>query len=330
LDLSGVTSVTNVNVSGDRARLVTLDAAVDWQGGTVQNSGQITATDAIFTGINVLTSTVAAGSGAVLWNSASDPDGNLDGGTYTKGTNAHSAIEFGTSVTSNITIRNCDFTGFNGGNDANGATFKFLATTGSLNLNLVGCTVDASGFTVDDTAGITVTVVADPVSTEYTVTNTSGTPISGARVFLEASDGTGPLPFEAAVTIVQTTGTATVTHTSHNIPDGTQVVIRGAVQNGYNKVAVISVVNANSYTYSVDSGTVSPATGSPVASGVIIHDVTNGSGFISDSRTLGSSQPFKGFIRDSSGSPYHQAATVTGTVSNTAGFSAVIALLSDE
>lgn len=330
LDLSTVTSVTATNLSADRARLVTLDSAVAWTGGTVKNSGQITATDATFLNINVLDSIVAAGSGAVLWNSASDPDGNLDGCTFTKGTNAHSAIEFGTSVTGNITIRNCDFSGFNGGNDANGATFKFLATSGSLNLNLVGCTVDGSGFTVDDSAGVTVTVVQDPVTTEITVTDTSGTPLVGSRVFLETSSGAGPLPFEESVSITQTAGTATVSHTAHGIPNGTQVVIRGATQNGYNKVAVITVTGVNSYTYAVDSGTVSPATGSPVASGVIIHTTTNGSGIVSDTRTFGSSQPFKGTIRDSSGAPYYQATTITGTISNTAGFTATVALLLDQ
>jgi hypothetical protein len=157
LDLSGVNSVTCDNLLVDRARLVTLDSAVTWNGGTVKNSGQVTATDAIFNGLNVLTSSVAAGSGAVLWNSANDPDGNLDDGVYVQGTNAHSAIEFGTLVTSDITIRNCDFTGFGSTDDVNGAVFKFLATTGSLTLNLIGCTTDGA-FSVDDSAGIAVTV----------------------------------------------------------------------------------------------------------------------------------------------------------------------------
>jgi hypothetical protein len=147
---------------------------------------------------------------------------------------------------------------------------------------------------------------------------------------LETSNGTGPLPFEESVSITQTAGTATVVHTAHGIPDGTNVVIRGTAQNGYNKVAVISVLTANSYTYAVDSGTVSPATGSPVASGVIIHGTTNGSGVISDTRVFSASQPFKGTIRAASGSPYYVPATVTGTVSNTAGFTASVALLSDE
>jgi hypothetical protein len=251
--------------------------------------------------------------------------------TFTKTSSvAHHAIEFGTDIpTSNITLNGCDFgTDFSAGLDTTvgDETFHFLDTTGTITLNLVGCTGN-KGYRSE---GVVVTIVDDPVTTSFTVTDTDGAAISGARALIETSDGTGPLPFEEAVTIVQTAGTATVTHTAHGIPDGTNVVIRGTTQNEYNKVATITVVNANSYTYAVDSGAVSPATGSPVASGVLISGTTNGSGLISDTRVLSSSQPFKGTIRDSSGSPYHQPATLTGTVSNTAGFSATVALLSDE
>jgi hypothetical protein len=209
LDLSGVTSVTCTNLSADRALTVTLDANVSWTGGTVKNSGQITATDAIFNSIDVLTSTVAAGSGAVLWNSAADPDGNLDDGVYTQGTNAHSAIEFGTLVTSDITIRNCDFSGFNASDDVNGSIFKFLATTGTLNLNLVGCSHDGSGFTVDDTAGVTVTVVVDPVATKVTCEDSTGGVVENVRVLLETADNGGGAGFayQAAVTSITSTGT---------------------------------------------------------------------------------------------------------------------------
>lgn len=280
----------------------------------------------------ILVPTVAANSYALLWNVNADTSGSLDGMEFSKGTAAHHAITFGTGIpTTNITLNDCDFgTDFSATLDGTTGdeTFHFLDTTGTITLNLVGCTGN-KGYRSE---GVVVTIVDDPVTTQYTVTSSDDTPLllEGSRVFVEASDGTGPLPFEEAVTIVQTAGVATVTHTAHGIPDGTSMVIRGATQNGYNKTAVITVVNANSYTYAVDSGTVSPATGSPVCSGVLIHDTTNASGIVSDVRVLSASQPFKGTIRDSSGAPYYQPATLTGTVSNTGGFTATVALLSDE
>jgi hypothetical protein len=293
--------------------------------------GAVTAAGADLSGSSILTPNVTANNSGLIWNVNTDTTGLLDNMTFTKTSSvAHHAIEFGTDIpTSNITLNGCDFgTDFSAGLDTTvgDETFHFLDTTGTITLNLVGCTGN-KGYRSE---GVVVTIVDDPVTTSFTVTDTDGAAISGARALIETSDGTGPLPFEEAVTIVQTAGTATVTHTAHGIPDGTNVVIRGTTQNEYNKVATITVVNANSYTYAVDSGAVSPATGSPVASGVLISGTTNGSGLISDTRVLSSSQPFKGTIRDSSGSPYHQPATLTGTVSNTAGFSATVALLSDE
>lgn len=302
---------------------LTLNVANELIGCTVADSGLLTIasggglTDCIIDG--------AVGAVAVTAPSPADAE-NVTGTPFTSGGTGNGLEITGTAA--NFTLTNVDFTGYSLTVDANKAIYVNIAS-GSLTLSITG----GSGVTADShvrTAGCVVTVEADPVTTQYTVINTSGAAISGARVFLETSDDTGPLPFEKPVTITQAAGLATVAHTGHNIPDGTQVVIRGADQNGYNKVAVITVVDANSYTYAVDAGTATPSTGTEVASGVLIHTTTNGSGIVSDTRVLSSSQPFKGAIRDSSGSPYHQAATVTGTVSNTTGFSATIALLSDE
>ena len=309
-----------------------LDSNATLSGCTFNNCGIITANEADLSGSNILAPNVSANTSGLIWNDNTDPTGLLDDMTFTKTSGvAHHAIEFGTAIAdaASFTLNGCafgtDFSATQGGTTGD-ETFHFKDTTGSITLNLVGCTGN-KGYRTD---GVAVTIVDDPVTTAITVTNTSDTAISGARVFLEASNGTGPLPYQEAVTITQTAGTATVAHTAHGIPDGTNVVIRGATQNGYNKVAVITSTGANSYTYAVDSGTVSPATGSPVASGVIIHDTTSGAGLVSDVRVFSSSQPFKGFIRAASGSPYYQPATITGTVSNTGGFSATVALLSDE
>jgi hypothetical protein len=299
------------------------------------NAEVIQANGGDLTGSQVLTPNVAADEAGLVWNVNTDPNGLLDDMTFSKtsGT-AHHAIEFGTSIpTTNITLTNIAFgTDFSASEntsptaEAGDETFAFRDTTGTLTVNLVGCSGNFGFYS----AGVVVTIVADPVQTGITVNDTDGDPISGARVLLEAEDGSGPLPFEESVTIVQTGGTATVTHAAHGIPDGTQVVIRGVAENEYNKVAVISVVDAGEYTYAVDSGAASPATGTPIASGVMIHGTTNGSGFISDSRTLSGDQPFKGSIRDSSGSPFHVAASITGITDSVTGFSATVALQSDE
>lgn len=67
--------------------------------------------------------------------------------------------------------------------------------------------------------------------------------------------------------ITQTSGTATVTTAAaHGFLAGQYVTIAGANQSGYNgAVQIISVPSTTTFTYSVDSGTVSPATGTITA-----------------------------------------------------------------
>ncbi len=64
-----------------------------------------------------------------------------------------------------------------------------------------------------------------------------------------------------SVTLVQVAGTATATATAHGLPNGAIVTISGANETGYNITAKISNVSANAFDFTVDSGTVSPATG---------------------------------------------------------------------
>lgn len=294
----------------------------------------VTAAGADLSNSSILTPNISANTSGLIWNVNTNPDGLLDNMTFSKtsGT-AHHAIEFGTAIAdgANYTLRGCDFgTDFSAteGGTTGDETFHFLDTTGSITLNLVNCTGNF-GYR---TAGVAVTIVADPVTAQLTVTDNASppVPIQNARVFLETADGTGPLSYQDPVTITQTAGTATVTNTAHGFVTGNYVVIRGAAQNGYNKVAQITVTGANTYTYAVDSGTVSPATGSPVESAVIISGLTNASGIISDTRTYSGNQNFKGWARKSSGTPYYQNGNITGTISSTGGFTGSLPLNSDE
>lgn len=138
-----------------------------------QNCGQITLAEADISGSQIITPTVAADAGAVLDNRTTAGTTALTeytDCTFEKGTNAHHAIEFGTGVTDDLTIEGVEFTGFSATADANDATLRFNATTGSLTLTLINCTVDGAAATtsnvgVDDAAGIVVTLSTDIVGT---------------------------------------------------------------------------------------------------------------------------------------------------------------------
>ena len=293
------------------------------------NCDQITAPGTDLTGSQIVDYNGVANTSSLVWDANVDPDGNLDDMVFdsTDSTNAVHAIEFGTTVPATMTLRGCTFTGFSATDNVNDSTFHFKDTTGTITLNLVNCTGNAS-YRTD---GATINIVQDPVTTTVTAIETDGTELQNVLVLLEASNGTGDLPYQDSVSITQTGGTATVTHTAHGLSTNQYVVIRGATQQGYNKRAQITVTGVNTYTYSVDSGTVSPATGSPVSTGALVYGFTNVSGVASDTRTLSTSQPVSGWARlgTTPGSLY-KTALLSGTVSNTTGGSFTALMISDE
>jgi len=69
----------------------------------------------------------------------------------------------------------------------------------------------------------------------------------------------------SVVSITQTGGLATATVTGHGWEDHDRIRIAGANQAGYNGDFYIKVVDANTFTFTVPSGTVSPATGTITA-----------------------------------------------------------------
>jgi hypothetical protein len=66
-------------------------------------------------------------------------------------------------------------------------------------------------------------------------------------------------------TITQTGGLATVTHASHGYSTDDIILIADANEGGYNGTQKITVTDASTYTYPVDAGTASPATGTITA-----------------------------------------------------------------
>jgi len=293
-------------------------------GTTWRRCNAVTAPASTLTNSNVLAPTVAVNASGLVYNSATDTDGKLNNMTFSKGTNAHHAIDFGTAVTGDITLRGIEFTGFGSTDDANDSTVRFLATGGTLNVKLIKCTVNGAAasktnFSVHDTAGVTVTKVIDPVVESVNVKNSAGTGILNSRVFVEtAATISGGEMFEASVTtLVQAAGTATCTMSAvHGLVTGDKVVIRGAQPDEYNRVATVTVTSTTAFTYTVPSGISSPATGTPVVSFVVIHGLTDSSGDIAvPSRSWGANQVVKGWARKkNTSSPFYKDADISYTI----------------
>ncbi|MHC4312597.1 MAG: hypothetical protein ACYSW3_09065 [Planctomycetota bacterium] len=304
-------------------------------------SGRINLNEADISGSSILESTVAADEGAVFddrTTTGAVDISELDNCTFSIGAASHHAIRFGTGVDDDITLTGIEFTGFSSTDDATNATLRFDATTGTMNVNLVDCTVDGAAATtanvgVDDAAGIVVTLVVNPVTTKFTVQDNAGNAIDQARVLVETADnggGTG-FPYKAAVsTLTSSAGTATLTaSTAHGLATGDYVVVRGAQPDDYNKQAQITVTSTTVFTYSVTSGISSPATATPVFSYAPISGLTATTGIIQSSKTWPAAQGLIGWARKSTTSPYYKQTGIT-VADASGGTDATVTLQLDE
>lgn len=300
----------------------------------IQGCGTVTHGGASMNGCQILESIVAADTGALGYNIAADPDGEMDDMTFTKGAAAHHAIEFGTSAPATMTLRGGTYTGFNAADANNDSTFLFPDTGSDRNwvLNLVGATGNTTFKKVR--AGDTVTIVTDPVTTLVNVLDNTGAPLQNARVLVEAGSGAGDLPFQDSVTITRVTTTASVAHTTHGMSNGDKVTIRGADQTEYNGVFTISNVTTNAYDYTVSGTPTTPATGTITATGVVIEGLTDINGQISASASYSVDQPVRYKIRKGTSAPYFKSAPtsgwLTGTIDNADGLTITQQLILDQ
>ena len=288
---------------------------------TFRGCNAITAAGSNMTGTQVLVPTVAANTSALIWNVDTDTDGLLDNMTFSKGTNAHHAIEFGTALTlpKSITLRGIDFTGFSAtaGGTTGDETFHIKDTTGTLTINLVGCTGNA-GYRTD---GATVVIVQNPVTFKVTAKDLeTGALIENARVMVPVTTSDN-FPYLESVSGITGSGTtATVTHTTHGLATGDNILIAGATRDEYNGAFTITLDGAdptNKYTYTTPA-TVSgsPAGGTITATMVLLNGYTNSSGIITDVRTYPTApQPVSGWVRRHTYGPSYTSATWTESTS---------------
>lgn len=277
-------------------------------------------------GSKVLEPSVATDASAINWNVTADPDGNLNDMVFSIGANAHHAIEFGATSPLSITLRGMELQGFNALNGQNDSAFYIARTSGTVTINIVGGT---GNFTYKS-AGAIVNIVIDPVTTKFIIIDSiSKDPIQGAAVFVKAKDGTGSLPFEDSVTITRSGTTATVSHTGHGLMTNHIVEIKGADQNEYNRIKIITVIDTNSYSFIVLGSPATPATGTIKSTGVLINGDSDALGEISDTRSFSLDQSFIGTAKKGSFEPVYVSSSLSGTVDKTTGKTTVVPLIAD-
>ena len=297
-----------------------------------RRTNAITASGSTLNGSQIIEPSVATNTSGLIWDkTAANPDGLLDGMTFTMGANSHHAIEFGNLVPASMTLRNCDFSGFSASLNNNASIFHFKDTTGTITLNLVGCTSDVAFANSYRTDGATIVIVEDPVTTEITVRdNDTGAVIQNARVRLTVKDGAN-FPYNVPPSALTSSGTtATVTHLGHGLSTNDNIQVSGCNEERYNGNFNITVTGSNTYTYTMTASTTSPATGSPKVTFAYFNDLTSVSGTVSDTRSRGAAQAVEGWVRKGSTSPLYKEQRIDETISTTTGLTLNIRLVKDE
>jgi len=224
-----------------------------------------------------------------------------------------------------VTLTDLTFTGYNAADGNSDSAIYASAGSGTVTLNISGGntpSVRAPSMTIVKVNTVAVTVTVKDADTLGA--------ISGARVFVTPLDDTDDLPFENVVTITRVTTTATVAHTAHGMGSGSKVRIADAVQPEYNGIFTITNVVANAYDYTVSGSPTTPATGTILATAVIIDGTTNGSGVIENTAfDFTNPQDITGRVRKGTSTPLYKGGAVTGAVTST-GFSTTILLVADE
>lgn len=323
--------IDDVDLNGSGCTFISMDtfilkAASELLNTTWLNCNTITAAGANLSGSKCLTPTVSANTSAVVWDVNTETDGKLDGMIFTKGTNAHHAIELGTTSPTSVTLRNITFSGFSASNSQNDSALHIKRTTGTVTISVISCTGDITY----KSEGATVAISVDPVTLSVHVQDSeTGDPINGARVLVTAGD-VGPKPYHASVTIARTDSTATVSHTDHGLATNDYVVISGANQPEYNGVHQITYSSANAYTFTVSGTPDTPATGTIISTFAPISNTTNASGNVSDSRSYTSNQDIEGRVRMATGGTLYKTAPISGTIDSSKGLSVVVQLIPDD
>jgi len=303
-------------------------AATDALSCIFRSCGAITAPGSNLSGSSVLTSRAATNTSAVIWDANVNPSTKLANMTFSKGTNAHHAIEFGTTSPLTMELVGVAFgTGFNASNEQNDSTLHILRSSGTVNITLTDCTGNISY----KSAGATVNLISGtvPLSVHVQDVNTDNA-IVGAQVLVEVASGVSGWPYQESVTITRTGGTATVEHVGHGLVTNDWVSIKGANQAEYNGTAQITRTDNDHYTYAVSGTPATPATGSITSTFNPISGVTDGSGNISNSSyTFSSDQLVTGRVRKATAGTLYKTSPISGTIDTDTGFSATILMIPD-
>jgi hypothetical protein len=176
-------SDTNLASATFTGNLCTRASTIDFKSGqtmtnnTYDDCGQIIPAGADVSGSIVrnygeTADTAPTNMSALVYDETSDPDGKLDNMSFTKGTEATHAIEFGVNSPLSMTLRGITFDGYNASNNQNDSAIHVKRTSGTVTISIAENGTSPSYRTDGATVNIVVpsqvlTITGVPTGAEY-------------------------------------------------------------------------------------------------------------------------------------------------------------------
>lgn len=175
---------------------------------------------------------------------------------------------------------------------------------------------DGTGHAVDlGTIASTQSIAWDNSDSSY-----AGTDGSTGNETIVVSVNTG-------ITLTINVGAGYTTPTIKNDGVGTVTVVSGQVTLGITVKDIVDaslLEDARVYVTAAAGGSLS------VGTVIIDKDLTNASGYASDTRSYSTNQPIEGRVRLSTDSPFYRTAKIAGTIDNAAGLALTIQMIKDQ
>lgn len=254
--------------------------------------------------------------GAILRN------GDLADTTFTSDGTGH-AVEI--TSTGTYDYDGNSFTGYGADTTTDAVVFNDSGGLVTINVNSGDTPTFRNG------AGSSTVIIAGAVTTKVVCSDSlSNALLEGVAVLVKAGNTIGGLAFEDIVTITRSGTTATVTHTAHGLATNNWIEIENAIQNEYNRLKQITVIDANSYTFSVSGNPTTPATGTILSTAVIVNGATDVNGEISDTRVFSVDQNVTGSAAKGTSSPLYVKSPISTLINKDNGVNINILMNLDE
>lgn len=288
------------------------DADINFAGATIVNASVTLRSTVSLTSTSFISCSSFVQNAAVLTEcaftntkvtSASPADAALiTDSSFTSPGTGH-AMEIG-GTAANMTLNGVSFSNYaaSNGSTGNEAIYVKIAS-GSMTISIQGGStpsIRTDGCTVTVQNAVTVKVTAKDAD--------SAAAIQNARVLLYATTG-------SSVTITRSGSTATVSHSAHGKVNNDKVAILGADQGEYNGTKTITVVDANSYSFTVSGTPATPATGTILSHRVILDALSDASGIVQNTAfNYVSDLAVSGRVRKGSSATYYKTSPLSGTI----------------